>query len=178
MFLPPNPGEDVGVNLTFPARGAWGVQGLWRQEGALNMGIRGGIAETGNGFTSWLLSAESWGPVDEDPDAPLSVDWVAGVGATFDRDVTWFRVPVGLSIGKKLYAQNLSVEPYALPRVALDVLSPNGGSSNATVNFVLDLGADLQFESGPKLRFGASLGDIHSVGLGLAFPFGRGVSAH
>ncbi len=182
MFLPPQPGEDIGVYFVKPDGTDWGLSGIWRQEGQLNLGLElgiGGVEHRGGeaNHTFVTVGGETWGSLLRSPTAPVDVDWVLGVGAGFFSDFTLVRIPFGVTIGKTLPGDGLSITPYVLPRIALDVASV-GNVTNTDLDFAADLGADLRFTSGVKLRFAATLGDPDSFGIGLAFPFGRRVEVH
>ena len=42
-FMSPVQGDDVGVYFVDGDVADWGLQGIWRQTGNLNLGIRGGV---------------------------------------------------------------------------------------------------------------------------------------
>lgn len=177
MFLPPNPGGELGVYLSKPDNADWGLQGIWRQPGALNLGVRLGLAQISSGNTSWFVGGETYGPVVLGPSTPVDVNWVVGAGASFDGSFTWLRIPFGVTIGKTLHAGHTAVTPYVLPRLALDVESDNN-ATDTRLNFATDLGADLRLSPAMKLRFGVTLEmgggrSFQNLGLGLAVAFPR-----
>lgn len=177
MFLPPHPGEDLGIYLSKPDNADWGLQGIWRQQGNLNLGVRLGFAQINSGNTSWFLGAETYAPIVSGPSTPLDVSWVLGAGASFDGALTWFRLPFGVTVGKTLHAGRTAITPYVLPRLALDVESVDN-ATDTRLNFATDLGVDLRLSPAVKLRFAATLEadsrrSFQNLGLGLAFAFGR-----
>jgi hypothetical protein len=173
-FFAPRPHDDLGVHLIKPNRGDWGVVGVWRQSGGINLGVRGGIAGP-SGDRSILIGAELFGPLNVlGPDSPLGLYWVTGIGAGFNG-VTALRIPLGVSLGLNLGTGNVVATPYVHPRVALDIATYSVGNDERTdtdLNFDADLGVDVQF--GPSLvgRFGVSL-DAEVFGFGLAYRLGR-----
>lgn len=180
MFMPPHPGEDIGGYFLIPDHYDWGLEGLWRQEGNLNLGLRGGLGQHNDGGTDWFLGAETYGSVLEGPTAAVDISWVLGAGATFaEGGATWLRIPFGVSIGKTLQANTLTLTPYVLPRIAYDLISVNS-NNDSELNFAIDLGADMQVSPTVKLRVGGTLDasdsrDFQNFGIGLAFAFGRKV---
>lgn len=172
-FFSPRPGEDIGIYLIDPEGGGdMGFAAIWRQEGNLNLGVRGGIL-SGDHFA---LGAEFYGPLDIlGPQSPLLVSWILGLGATFN-DVTWLRVPLGASIGISLNAGSLRIMPYVHPRVAFDLYAFDVGGEEETeteFNFDVDLGADVNLGQRFVLRVGATFGEWDALGVGIAYRTGR-----
>ena len=176
-FMSPVQGDDVGVYFVDGDVADWGLQGIWRQTGNLNLGIRGGVLG-GDDQTYGLIAAEFFGPImSGNADLPLIViTWTAGAGAIFG-DGTAISVPVGLSFGANLDAGRIAIIPYVHPRFAIDFLTGDG-DSEVELNLPVDLGADVRLPNGAIIRVGGTLtGDFHeAIGVGLAFPFGRSVS--
>jgi hypothetical protein len=171
-FFSPRPGEDIGVYLIDPeGPGDVGFAAIWRQEGNLNLGVRGGY--TNEHFS---LGAEFYGPLGIlGPQSPLLVSWMLGLGATFN-DVTWLRVPLGASVGLNLNAGSLNIIPYVHPRVAFDLYAfdtPAGEETETEFNFIVDLGADVNLGERFVLRVGASFGEWDALGVGIAYRTGR-----
>lgn len=172
-FFPPRPGEDVGLYLIDPSgSGDLGFAAIWRQEGNLNLGVRGGLA----GGDHFSLGAEFHGPLDIlGPGSPVLVSWILGLGATFN-DVTMLRVPLGASVGLDINAGRLQLMPYIHPRLAFDLFAFDVGGEEETeteFNFEIDAGADLSL--GPRfvLRVGATFGESEALGVGIAYRTGR-----
>lgn len=171
-FFSPRPGEDIGVYLIDPeGPGDMGFAAIWRQEGNLNLGVRGGFRDD-----HFMLGAEFYRPLNVlGPQSPLLVSWILGLGATFN-DVTWLRVPLGASIGLGLNAGTLNIMPYVHPRVAFDLFAVDVGGAEETeteFNFDLDLGADVSLGQRFVLRVGATFGDWDALGVGIAYRTGR-----
>lgn len=173
-FLPPRPGEDVGVYLTWPDGADLGVQGIWRQHGNLNLGVRVGFLDRAVD-DAFIAAAETWGGLlSAGGDFPLDVSWTLGAGAAFG-DVTVFSVPLGLTIGRALVLSPLTFQLYGHPRLAL-VAASAGNNTSTDLEGFLDLGADLHLNPEWKLRLGFTIGGTDALGLGLAYRFGRGVA--
>lgn len=172
-FFSPRPGEDIGLYI-IDADGVddIGIAGIWRQEGNLNLGVRAGIV----GDDHFALGAEFYGPI-RGIEAPILLSWVVGLGGTFN-DVTWLRIPAGVSVGVNVDAGSVRILPYVHPRVAFDYFSfdtPAGDESDSELNFDLDLGADVDVGRF-VLRFGATIGDFDAIGIGAAYKWGRQVT--
>lgn len=163
-----DPGDAVGDD------GA--AVGTWRKPGGeLDVGLRGGAGDVG-GDLALLGGVEvESGLVAAGDGSPLSVAWASGmgVGTVPDRSTARVRIPLGLTLGRELGAEHYSVVPYAHPRLALDFLvrddPPEGPGDDADLNFDLDLGTDVVFEEGWRLRVGVTLGSSEAVGFGVGF---------
>ena len=177
IFLPPRPGDDLGVYLIDPSGGEWALAGIWRQSGNLNLGVRAGIADDeGDDGISVLFGAEFYGPIARSGRAfPLDIAWLLGAGATVN-DGTFLRIPAGLSIGRVFASGGLVFLPYAVPRVALDIFAV-GDETETEFSFTADLGVDLEIDRSLLLRFGVALGEHDAIGVGLAWRWGRSVAA-
>jgi hypothetical protein len=173
-FLPPHPGDDIGIYLS--SVGSFGVQGVWRQHGNLNLGVRGGYidSDTHGGVA---VAAESWGLLFRaDQGLPVDVAWTVGAGVVFNSG-TWLEVPVGLSIGRTVPLAGLAVQFYGHPRLALVVIAGDDELEDDTeVAGLFDLGADVATPRGLKVRVSTTLGRFEAIGLGVAIPWGRGVA--
>ena len=174
-FLPPRPGEDIGVYLTQPDGADFGIQGIWRQRGNLNLGVRAGFVDFGTG-SSFLAAGETWGGIlDASADFPVDVTWTLGAGAAFGDGATILSVPAGISVGRALVLSPLTFQAYVHPRLAL-VASSVGDNTHTDLEGFFDVGADLHLNEDWKVRLGVTLGGTDSFGLGLAYRFGRGVA--
>ncbi len=177
-FFSPRAHDDLGAYVIKPEAGDWGVIGIWRQSGGINLGVRGGVGGDSDDRTV-LIGAELFGPLSFEGTSPLAFAWVTGIGASFDG-VTSLRIPLGVSIGASLGPEGGAVlTPYIHPRVALDVSTvelANGEEETDTdFDVDLDLGADLDIAGRWILRAGYAIGDNSVFGIGLAFRTGRGV---
>lgn len=157
-FFAPRPGEDLGIYVMVPDDGDAGFQAIWRQQGNLNLGVRGGVTgEDALGDRAWMLGAEfyGWLPL---AGFPLDMSWVLGFGAGFSDDVTLLRVPLGVSIGK-VFGEGTSfvVQPYVHPRVAFDLLAVGEGNNEETetdFSLGIDVGADIAVSPSFVVRVG------------------------
>lgn len=170
-FLPPRPGDDIGIYLTDGGNADFGIQGIWRQRGNLNLGVRVGYLDLGPdgavvvGVDLWDLLAEAGSQF------PVDVAWTLGAGAAFNGG-TLLEIPAGLTIGRVIQWEALTLQPYAHPRLALFVESGEG--DEVSLEGLFDIGADAVLNENLKLRIGVTLGSIDALGLGLAYRWTRG----
>ncbi|MBW3555254.1 MAG: hypothetical protein KY466_17235 [Gemmatimonadetes bacterium] len=173
-FLPPRPGDDVGVYLTQPDGSEFGLQGIWRQGGNLNLGVRVGYVDFDLDDVL-VAGAETWGALmSAGADFPVDVSWTLGLGAAFG-DVTRLSVPFGLTIGRALVLSPVTLQVYGHPRLALVAVS-SGNATDTRLDGFFDLGADVHLNEEWKVRLGFTLGGTDAFGIGLARRFGRGVA--
>lgn len=170
-FLPPRPGDDIGIYLSDVEGADFSLQGIWRQGGNLNLGVRLGYLDRSNDGAI-VVAAESWGLVARAGNQlPVDLAWTLGVGAAFD-DNTVLEVPLGLTIGRVLQLDGLTLQPYGHPRIAL-FIAPDSGDE-VDLRALFDLGVDAVVSDSWKLRVGATLGAIDAAGIGLAYTWTRG----
>lgn len=172
-FMPPRPGDDIGVYLT--DQGDFGIAGIWRQHGAMNLGVRVGYVDRPVDG-SFLVGVETWGGIfSAGPDFPVDVTWTLGAGAGFNDAVTTVEIPGGVSVGRAFVLTPLTIQVYGHPRIALFLFSANE-NLEAELEGLIDLGAEVHLSEDWKLRLGATLGSgPDALGVGLAYRFGRGV---
>ena len=173
-YLTPYGEDGFGLFLEF-VRDVNDVAGLatYRMSGSvIDWGLRGGVTDVSGdlGLFGGVDIKNEFVRVTES--FPLAVAWVTGGGITyvFDADVGLFRIPFGLSFGRAIDTESgdLTITPYAYPRVAIDIpLSTPGADTE--VHFDVDLGADFQFAPRWFLRFGATVGHSGAIGFGIAF---------
>jgi hypothetical protein len=180
-FFAPLPGEDLGLYYVSPAGGAdWGVAGIWRQEGNLSLGVRLGLQE-GEVFH---VGAEFYGPLGlATPGTGLLFSWWLGLGASIADEITWLRVPLGLSVGLNLGSPGtVQLKPYVFPRVAFDLLVVEIGDEEETdteFNVPIDVGVDVDigaFVLRGGVTFSVTEDDATSFGAGIALKMPRRIA--
>lgn len=173
-FFSPRPGEDLGVYVVKPDGGGdVGVAGIWRQSGNINLGVRAGLTDD-----MIHVGGEFYDELDLlGPASPVAVSWVLGFGASFDDNVTWLRLPLGVSVGVPLDAGGMRITPYVHPRAALDFVTRGSGDeevSNTDFHVPVDIGADIEVGPSLVLRVGATLDDgRNAFGAGAAWRLSR-----
>jgi len=170
LLTPPNPRPGWGVYLTDPAGGGdIGVMSTWRGSGLL--GFRIGIADArrndglavfgGVDMTGHILRASS--------DFPLDIAWVAGAGLGAGDNVL-VSFPLGLTMGRDLVADGIRFTPYITPRVVLDAwFGSDRPNDDLSLDFALDIGADIAFSPSWAIRFAGTVGDRDAVAIGVSF---------
>ena len=94
-------------------------------------------------------------------------------------NLTIFRVPVGVSIGKRFPLEGaMALTPYAHPRLVLENCGDCGTDGENEIGVEFDIGADFIFTPTLSMRFGArllgtDLSDEDALGLSLAWTPGR-----
>lgn len=175
-FLAPAAGDDIGAYYVQPEGSDWGVVGIWRQRGNLNLGARVGVVQPSFGDLVWLVGGESWGTLLTAGAAlPVDAAWTLGFGASFLNGLTYARIPVGVSIGRRLAVGGVAVQPYAHPRVAVDIFAPDAGDAETELAYLADIGIDVALGTALTVRAGVSFGDREVVGIGVAYRMQRPV---
>jgi hypothetical protein len=177
-FFAPRRHDDIGLYLFDPEGGDLGLMGIWRQSGAINLGVRAGFGGV-SGDRTVLVGAELYGLlVEPNADNVVAAAWLVAAGATFDG-ATWLRIPAGVSLGARLDAGGFAVTPYAYPRVSFDLVSVDVAGVEETdteFNVDIDLGAEVQLDERFLLRGAFTIGDRNTVGFGLAYRIPRAVA--
>jgi len=176
LLLSPASPAGAGIFLMegSPSSGL-GILGTWRSSAGPGMGFRLGLVDDSGGGLAVL------GGVDysqyfyrHTDDFPIDVLWGGGVGVGIG-DSAILSVPLGVTLGRTLEAENVLFTPYVTPRLHLDAVLGDGrgrGDRRDTLDLGLavDLGADVAFSPSIALRFAATIGDRQALAVGLAFP--------
>ena len=178
-FFAPRPGDDIGIHAIDAEGADLGLMAIWRQAGAVNLGVRAGFGGY-SGARTILLGAELSGVLLEpEPGRMLAAAWMAGAGASFDG-ATWLRVPIGVSVGARFGEAGFAVTPYAHPRVSLDYVAheriDDVEATSTEINFDVDLGAELEVSTRWLIRAAVTLGDREAFGFGLAYRIPRRIA--
>lgn len=167
-FLPPRPGDNIGVYVT--NQQDFGIHAIWRSGG---LGVRGGWV-SGPNRNAFLVGAEAFTRLlATEAGYPLDFALTIGGGGTF-TDLTIIRLVGGASAGLMLPLAGFVVQPYAHPRLAFDI-EAEGDNLRTRFSVPVDLGADLGIGESLTFRFGATLGE-GVYGLGIAWRMARGVA--
>lgn len=170
FLKPPKDQPGLGLFLTDPSLGDMAFVGTWRSAGRPNsLGIRFGVANDWRDKLSVLGGVDISGALTRSTgEFPLDIDWVFGAGMSVGHAI-FLSFPLGISIGHTFEADGAAFTPYVTPRVALDAWMGSRVRSRADLNFIMDIGLDLQFQPSWKIRFGGSFGDRDAVALGIVF---------
>ena len=167
-FLGPVPVGDLGVYVVDGDFGDMGIHGIWRQTGAVNLGIRLGFLDTPD--EAIQFGVETWGPVAvADEEFPLDVAWTVGAGATLNG-INIVSVPAGLTIGRTFDVGTITMQVYGHPRLVLLAFEqPVTDELELDLDGQFDLGADLYLSETVTFRVAAGLGDADAIGIGIAW---------
>lgn len=158
---------EFGASLSDPGSG-FGLEGFYRiGHRSYDFGFRGGFVDQDNQETVFVAGIDfRTRVVDHSVDFPFDGAFTLGLGAAFGDGSTVARVPVGISLGRRVELEDSSVQfvPYLHP-----VLVPVFGDTNSDLDFALGLGVDIALNRRIEIRVSAALGDIEGVGLSLAF---------
>lgn len=171
-FLAPRQQNELGAAFIVPEDSHWGLVGLWRRPGRINLGLRGGYIDRDRGDDSegaGIGGVDAYGMLaSADDGGPADLAWTAGLGGTFGDDVSELRVPIGVAAGLGFpVATGLSIYPYVHPRIGIDV--DLEGDVDADTGLSIDIGADLGIGRNILLRLAGSLLDTPAWGIGLSW---------
>lgn len=174
LLLGPISPTEWSVMLVDPGPGL-GALVRWESWGkGTRVGFRLGIGEDGKdgatlfGGVDILGRLASYRDREADPEVPLEVAWFSGLGVGVG-DATLLSLPLGLSLGTLLSADEVEFRPYLAPRLILDAWLDHPRKEELDLGFAVDLGLELGLGGSWWLRFGASVGDRKGVGVGLGF---------
>lgn len=176
LLLPPRPVPGLGLYLTDMHGGGLGVLGAWRSS-SWNYGLRLGISDGGGDEDLAVFGGIDYmGPINTaSSDFPVDIDWVLGAGMGISDGVR-VSLPAGLSFGLSFQGEGARFVPFVTPRVILDAfLGSDRRDDNLDLGLAMDLGLDMRIMSGNgpfagrSIRFAASVGDRHAVGVGIVF---------
>jgi hypothetical protein len=157
LLVDPGPGLGLMAQWTGPAR-------------EVRLGYRLGLSEDRRDKLAVFGGVDVSGPLTtHGPDFPLDMIWLtgAGIGA---GDETVVSVPVGVSLGRVVDADDVRIHPYLSPRLLVDIVTGDERSDDMELGFALDLGVDFAFSGRWALRLGASVGDREGIALGFVVP--------
>lgn len=157
-----------------------GFIGNWRRAGEnVDLGLRAGFYDVAGelGLMAGLELGNQFVTANEE--FPLDVAWASGVGVGLvpEFDFGIVRIPIGVSLGRRLALDDGStfITPYVHPRLAVDIVffdPPGPGTDSETdtdLNVDVDLGVDVELTPEILLRLGITLGENEAIGLGVAF---------
>jgi len=176
LLLSPASPAGAGVFLMegAPSSGL-GVLGTWRDSAGPGVGFRLGLVDdAGSGLA--VVGGVDYSQLfyRHSDDFPIDVLWGGGVGVGIG-DYAIVSIPVGVTFGRTLDAENVLFTPYVTPRLYLDAFLGDGRGrrerrDSLDLGLAVDLGADVAFSPSIALRFAATIGDRQALAVGLAFP--------
>jgi hypothetical protein len=160
---------EMGVGFSQPTGADYALEGFYgigRGRNDFGLGVAyinfantSAVSVGGNFRTRVLQSSESF---------PLDGALTLGVGGLFGNGNSFFTVPVGLTLGRRvvLEGSNTSFVPYLMPTMV-----PTFGSGDSNVAFDLGLGVDVRLSRSLDVRVSGALGDADRRGIGVALAF-------
>ena len=161
-------GGDLGASFV----------GQWREGFRSNthLGFEAGVSDGGDGSDSRFLLGAGFATTvfGSQPNLPVDILLTAGAYPSFGGGITLVRVPVGLTLGKRLPLQDLAITPYAHPRLSFDFCSGGCGDDNLDFSINFDLGADVEINTQLGFRVSVLLAggdsfDDNAFGVSLAW---------
>ena len=159
--------HELGLSLSAPGEADLGLEGFYSfASGRNDFGLRVGLLDAddtsdlvlGGHFRTRLLTHSE--------DFPLDGALTVGVGAVFFDGGSVVRVPIGLSLGRRIDSRSsgLSFVPYLQP-----VLLPTFSDGDSELGLALGLGFDLRLTRSFDLRVAGSVGDLEGFSVSFAW---------
>jgi len=159
--------HELGASVSAPSGADLGVEGFYSfSSGRNDFGLRLGVLDRGDGSDVVLGGRFRTRLVSHSQDFPLDVALTLGVGAAFFDGGTVVRVPIGVSLGRRIDSggSGPSFVPYLQP-----VLVPTFAGGDSELKLALGLGLDIRFTHRLDLRLSGSLGDLEGFAVSLAW---------
>lgn len=161
--------SEIGISLSEPSAG-FDLEGSYRAglTNTVDLGVRGGFhnGPGPNSQTNTLLGADLRARlVTHTESFPLDASATVGLGVESGHGATVGRLPIGLSMGRRVLIEGsaISLVPYVQP-----VLTVLFGDADGT-DFSLGFGVDARVTPRLDLRFSAAIGNTSGIGFTAAF---------
>jgi hypothetical protein len=168
VFLAPNRAfstHELGLSVSAPGGADLGLEGFYSfTSGRNDFGLRVGMLDAGDTSDFLLGGHLRTCLLTHSEDFPLDGALTVGVGAAFFDGGAVVRVPIGLSLGRRIDTSGLSFVPYLQP-----VLLPTFSEGNSELGLALGLGLDLRLSRRFDLRVAGSVGDLEGFSVTFAW---------
>jgi hypothetical protein len=144
--------HELGVSLSAPESADLGFEGFYSfASGRTDFAI-------GGRFRTRLITHSE--------DFPLDGAFTVGVGGVFYDGGSVVRVPIGLSLGRRIDSRSswISFVPYLQP-----VLVPTFSEGDSRMDFALGLGLDIRLTRRFDLRVSGAVGDLEGFAVSFAW---------
>ncbi len=158
--------HELGVSLSAPEGADLGIEGFYSfASGRNDFGLRVGVLTDdrtdfaiGGRFRTRLITHSE--------DFPLDGALTLGVGGVFYDGGAVVRVPIGLSLGRRIDSKSsgISFVPYLQP-----VLVPTFTEGDSRLDFALGLGLDIRLTHRFDLRVSGAVGDLEGFAVSFAW---------
>ena len=162
--------NEIAVSLSEPGGAGFDLEGSYRGafSKTVDLGVRAGFhsGPGPDGFTNALLGADLRARlVTHTESFPLDGSLTVGLGLESGEGFTTGRLPIGLSMGRRVLIEGsaISLVPYAQP-----VLTLLFGDASGT-DLSLGFGVDARVTPRLDLRFSAAIGNSSGIGFTAAF---------
>ena len=158
---------EIGASVSAPEGADLGLEGFFGfASGRHDWSLRVGFVDRGRG-TDLLVGGRYRTPlVRHSADFPLDLGLTVGLGADFTDETGELRIPVGVSLGRRLggASSGVTLLPYVQP-----LLVPRFGDAGSELEAALGLGLDLRLGRHLDLRLGGMVGDREGFSVSLAW---------
>jgi len=158
--------HELGLSLSAPESADLGFEGFYSfASGRNDFGLRVGFLDddhtdfvVGGRFRTRLITHSE--------DFPLDGALTLGVGGVFYDGGSVVRVPIGLSLGRRIDSKSsgISFVPYVQP-----VLVPTFSSGDSELEFAFGMGLDIRLTRRFDLRVSGAVGDLEGFAVSFAW---------
>ena len=158
--------HELGLSLSAPESADLGLEGFYSfASGRNDFGLRVGFLDDqdadfviGGRFRTRLITHSE--------DFPLDGALTVGVGGVFYSGGSVVRVPIGLSLGRRIDSRSsgLSFVPYLQP-----VMVPTFSEGDSRMDIALGLGLDVRLTRRFDLRVSGAVGDLEGFAVSFAW---------
>lgn len=159
--------HELGLSLSAPEGADLGLEGFYSfAAGRNDFGLRVGLLDVGESSHLALGGRLRTRLLTHSEDFPLDGALTVGLGAVFFDGGTVVRVPVGLSLGRRIDSRSsgLSFVPYLHP-----MLVPTFSGGDSELELALGLGFDIRLTRRFDLRVAGSVGDLEGFSVSFAW---------
>ena len=159
--------HELGLSLSAPEEADLGLEGFYSfASGRNDFGLRVGLLDADDASDLVLGGRFRTRLLTHSEDFPLDGALTVGVGAVFFDGGTVLRIPIGLSLGRRIDSKSsgLSFVPYLQP-----VLVPRFSEGDSELDLALGLGLDLRLTRRFDLRVAGSVGDLEGFSVSFAW---------
>ena len=159
--------HELGLSLSAPEGADLGLEGFYSfASGRNDFGLRVGLLDADDASDLVLGGRLRTRLLTHSQDFPLDGALTVGVGAVFFDGGTVLRIPIGLSLGRRIDSKSsgLSFVPYLQP-----VLVPRFSEGESELDLALGLGLDLRLTRRFALRVAGSVGDLEGFSVTFAW---------
>ena len=159
--------HELGLSLSAPEGADLGLEAFYGfGSGRTDFGLRLGLVDADDASDVVLGGRLRTRVLTHSESFPLDGALTVGVGAVFAEGESIVRVPIGISLGRRIDSRSsgLSFVPYMQP-----VLLPTFSGGDSELGLALGLGFDLRLTRSFDLRVAGSVGDLEGFSVSFAW---------